>query len=70
LRCSKALAPEFKAYQQQVVANARAMASRCRSAATASCPAAPTTTCFLLDLIGRSYTGKDADAALGARTSR
>ncbi len=41
----EALQPDFKVYQQQVLNNARAMASAFSVAATRSSPAAPTTTC-------------------------
>ena len=41
----EALAPEFKAYQQQIVANAKALAADAAWArAGGSSPAAPTTT--------------------------
>jgi glycine hydroxymethyltransferase len=40
----EALEPEFKAYQQQVVVNAQAMAGSSSRAATRSSPAAPRTT--------------------------
>ena len=62
----EALQPEFKAYQQQVVANARAMvASRCRTRGYRIVSGGTDNHLFLLDLIGRDITGKDADAALG-----
>ena len=57
--------PEFKAYQQQVVKNAKVMAGGLCSAALISFPAAPNTILFLLSLIKQGVTGKDADAALG-----
>jgi len=40
----EALEPEFEAYAEQTVANAKALADRSRSAASNSSPAAPTTT--------------------------
>ena len=61
----EALQPEFKDYQKQVLANARAMARGCSSAATRSFPAAPTITCSCWISPTRNITGKDADAALG-----
>jgi glycine hydroxymethyltransferase len=61
----EALAPEFKAYQQQVVANARAMAQALQERGHRIVSGGTDNHLFLLDLIGRSYTGKDADAALG-----
>ena len=61
----EALQPEFRDYQQQVVANARAMAGASSSAATRSSPAAPTITCSCSTSPTRTITGKEADAALG-----
>ncbi len=40
----EALAPEFRTYQQQIVANAKALARPSSTRDCASCPAAPTTT--------------------------
>jgi glycine hydroxymethyltransferase len=62
----EALAPEFKTYQQQVVANARAMAKSLQERGYRIVSGGTDNHLFLLDLIGRSYTGKDADAALGS----
>ena len=62
----EALQPEFAAYQQQVLANARAMASVLQSSAATSIVSGGTDNhLFLLDLIDKDITGKDADAALG-----
>jgi len=61
----EALAPEFKAYQQQVVRNARAMAQALQDRGHRIVSGGTDNHLFLLDLIGREYTGKDADAALG-----
>jgi len=61
----EALQPEFKVYQQQVVANARAMASTLMERGVKIVSGGTDNHLFLVDLIGRSYTGKDADAALG-----
>jgi glycine hydroxymethyltransferase len=61
----EALQPEFKAYQQQVVANARAMASALMARGCRIVSGGTDNHLFLVDLIERSYTGKDADAALG-----
>ncbi len=61
----EALAPEFKAYQQQVVANARALAKSLQDRGYRIVSGGTDNHLFLLDLIGRPYTGKDADAALG-----
>jgi glycine hydroxymethyltransferase len=61
----EALQPEFQAYQQQVVANARAMASTLMARGVKIVSGGTDNHLFLVDLIGRSYTVKDADAALG-----
>jgi len=61
----EALQPEFKGYQQQVVANARAMASALMARGYRIVSGGTDNHLFLVDLIERSYTGKDADAALG-----
>jgi glycine hydroxymethyltransferase len=61
----EALSPEFKAYQQQVVRNARAMARALQDRGHRIVSGGTDNHLFLLDLIGREYTGKDADAALG-----
>jgi glycine hydroxymethyltransferase len=61
----EALQPEFKDYQQRVVANARAMAATLMARGVKIVSGGTDNHLFLVDLIGRSYTGKDADAALG-----
>jgi len=61
----EALQPAFKAYQRQVVANARAMAETLQERGHRIVSGGTDNHLFLLDLIGRDYTGKDADAALG-----
>jgi glycine hydroxymethyltransferase len=61
----EALAPEFKAYQRQVVENARALAKSLQERGYSIVSGGTDNHLFLLDLIGRPYTGKDADAALG-----
>jgi glycine hydroxymethyltransferase len=62
----EALEPEFRAYQQQVVANARAMASRMQERGYKIVSGGTDNHLFLVDLIDKEITGKDADAALGA----
>ena len=62
---AEALAPEFKEYQRQVVANARALAKSLQERGFRIVSGGTDNHLFLLDLIGRAYTGKDADAALG-----
>ena len=61
----EALQPEFKAYQRQVVVNARAMAEVLQARGYRIVSGGTDNHLFLLDLIGRDYTGKEADAALG-----
>jgi glycine hydroxymethyltransferase len=62
----EALQPEFKAYQQQVVANAKAMVAVMIERGYKIVSGGTDNHLFLLDLIDRDITGKDADAALGA----
>jgi len=57
--------PEFVAYQEQVVANARAMAQTLIERGYKIVSGGTDNHLFLVDLIGRDITGKDADAALG-----
>ncbi len=61
----EALQPEFKEYQQQVLANARAMASTFQRRGYKVVSGGTDNHLFLLDLSDKSMTGKDADAALG-----
>jgi glycine hydroxymethyltransferase len=61
----EALAPEFKVYQQQVVLNAKAMVAVIQERGHKVVSGGTENHLFLLDLIGKEYTGKDADAALG-----
>jgi glycine hydroxymethyltransferase len=61
----EALQPEFKAYQQQVVANARAMAATLMERGYRIVSGGTDNHLFLVDLIDKDITGKDADAALG-----
>ncbi|MGQ0384584.1 MAG: serine hydroxymethyltransferase [Gammaproteobacteria bacterium] len=61
----EALQPEFRDYQRQVIANARAMAASLQGRSYRIVSGGTDNHLFLLDLIGRPYTGKDADAALG-----
>ncbi len=62
----EALSLEFADYQRQVVANARAMAKTLQQRGYRIVSGGTDNHLFLLDLIGREYTGKDADAALGS----
>jgi glycine hydroxymethyltransferase len=61
----EALQPEFKLYQQQVVANARAMAGTLIERGYRIVSGGTDNHLFLVDLIDKDITGKDADAALG-----
>jgi glycine hydroxymethyltransferase len=61
----EALQPEFKDYQRQVLANARAMCARLSRRGYKIVSGGTDNHLFLLDLKDRSITGKDADAALG-----
>jgi glycine hydroxymethyltransferase len=61
----EALQPEFKAYQQQVVDNARAMAATLIERGYRIVSGGTDNHLFLVDLIDKDITGKDADAALG-----
>jgi len=61
----EALQPEFKQYQQQVLDNARAMAGAIAQRGYKVVSGGTDNHLFLVDLIGRDLTGKDADAALG-----
>ena len=61
----EALAPEFKAYQHQVVKNAQAMAEAIMARGYRVVSGGTRNHLFLVDLIGRDVTGKDAEEALG-----
>jgi glycine hydroxymethyltransferase len=62
----QALQPEFKTYQQQVVRNARAMAATFIQRGYKIVSGGTDNHLFLVDLIDKDITGKDADNALGA----
>jgi glycine hydroxymethyltransferase len=61
----EALQPEFKAYSAQVIANARAMTQVLQERGYKIVSGGTDNHLFLLDLIDKNITGKDADAALG-----
>jgi glycine hydroxymethyltransferase len=61
----EALQPEFKEYQTQVLANARAMCARLAQRGFTIVSGGTDNHLFLMSLINREITGKDADAALG-----
>ncbi len=61
----EAMQPEFKGYQQQVVANARAMVRVLMDRGHRIVSGGTDNHLFLVDLVDKGITGKDADAALG-----
>ncbi|MCH2055180.1 MAG: serine hydroxymethyltransferase [Thalassotalea sp.] len=61
----EALQPEFKAYQQGVLDNAKAMVSVLQERGYKVVSNGTENHLLLLDLIDKDITGKDADAALG-----
>ena len=61
----EALEPEFKIYQQQVISNAQAMADSFIQRGYNIVSGGTDNHLFLVDLIDKNITGKDADAALG-----
>ena len=62
----EAMAPEYKAYQQQVVINAQAMAEVLIARGYEVVSGGTKNHLFLLSLIKQDITGKEADAWLGA----
>ncbi len=61
----EALQPEFKVYQQQVLANAKAMCAEMISRGYKVVSGGTENHLFLMDLIDKDITGKEADAWLG-----
>jgi glycine hydroxymethyltransferase len=61
----EALEPSFRDYQRAVVDNARAMAATMMERGCRIVSGGTDNHLFLVDLIGRDYTGKDAEDALG-----
>jgi glycine hydroxymethyltransferase len=61
----EALQPEFVTYQQQVVANARAMCKVFQERGIKIVSGGTDNHLFLVDLVDKDVTGKEADAALG-----
>jgi glycine hydroxymethyltransferase len=62
----EAASPEFVEYQKQVVKNAKAMAAAFMERGIKIVSGGTENHLMLVDLIDKPYTGKDADAALGA----
>ena len=61
----EAMEPEFKAYQQLVAKNAKAMVEVFLKRGYKVVSGGTENHLFLLDLVDKNITGKDADAALG-----
>ena len=61
----EAMQPEFKSYQEQVVVNARVMSSVMMQNGFNVISSGTDNHLFLLDLVDKGLTGKDAEAALG-----
>lgn len=61
----EAMSEDFVSYQKQVVANAKAMAATFLERGIKIVSGGTENHLMLVDLIGKEYTGKDADAALG-----
>ncbi|OPX54512.1 glycine hydroxymethyltransferase [Oceanospirillum multiglobuliferum] len=61
----EAMEPEWKAYQAQVVKNAQAMAEAFKARGIKIVSDGTDDHLFLVDLIDKEFSGKDADAALG-----
>ena len=61
----EALQPEFTDYQRQVMQNARAMAGRMQERGYRIVSGGTDNHLFLVDLVDKDITGKDADSALG-----
>jgi len=61
----EALQPEFKAYQQQILTNARTMANVIMERGYKIVSGGTDNHLFLIDLIDKKITGKEAEAALG-----
>ncbi|MEX1032406.1 MAG: serine hydroxymethyltransferase [Cellvibrionaceae bacterium] len=61
----EAMGADFKVYQQQVVKNAKTMAATFMERGFKIVSGGTENHLMLVDMIGREYTGKDADAALG-----
>lgn len=62
----EALQPEFKLYQQQILDNAQTMANTLIERGHKIVSGGTVNHLMLVDLIGKDFTGKDADIALGS----
>ena len=63
----EALGPDFRHYQQQVLDNARVLATVLQERGLRIVSGGTDSHMFLVDLRAKKITGKDAEAALGAR---
>lgn len=61
----EAMTPEYKAYQKQVIVNAKAMAKVFIERGLDVVSGGTENHLMLVSLLGKEYSGKDADAALG-----
>lgn len=61
----EAMSPEYKAYQKQVIVNAKAMAKVFIERGLDVVSGGTENHLMLVSLLGKEYSGKDADAALG-----
>jgi len=61
----EALSPEFKEYQKQVLSNARLFAAEMMAAGHTIVSGGTDNHLFLVDLVNKNITGKEADIALG-----
>ena len=61
----EAMSPDFKEYQQQVIANAQAMAGVFSDSGFKVVSGGTDNHMFLIDLTDQNITGKDAEVALG-----
>ncbi len=61
----EAMSPEFKSYQEQVVKNAKAMAATFIERGIKIVSGGTENHLMLVDLIGKEFSGKDADEAFG-----
>ena len=61
----EAMGDDYKAYQKQVMINANVMATTIQERGIKIVSGGTQNHLLLVDLIGKAYTGKDADAALG-----
>jgi len=61
----EALQPDFKLYQERVLANARTLATEIKKRGFKIVSGGTDNHLFLVDLINQDITGKDAEAALG-----